>query len=566
MRFMKHDERFLDGIGQEIKEILYGYLRAESITGSRAERDAEQYFTGFFRNQPYWQQHPDQVGSFPIPGDPYDRSAAFAMVRGTGSNANDTIVFVHHNDVVTTEDYKRLRSLAFSPDELEQGLLQIKDTLPEDIRTDLESGRYVFGRGACDMKGGASIQMALLFRYGRLLLDNPAALTGTLIVMAVPDEENLSAGMRAGAILLAQLKQKYNLNYRLMINTEPQFGNAGENGMFSIGSAGKMMPFFHVRGVPAHAGDPFEGINSLGIISELVRRTELNSDFSDVVMGELSPAPTWLCLKDRKLQYDVSLPVTSVGYLSVITFSQTPDTILEKLRVICRETMDTVLEQINRQYTAYRFKNGLPPKELFWKGNVMTFGELYQEALRLHGELFRNGYAARLQELKKELEEDRITLSDCNFALVDYIYDFIDDLSPRIVYGLIPPYYPNVCNVFLPDLSEDVRTLPDKLIRFAADLWSQRYDTEYFYPGISDLSYTSISRGGDILQALENSMPLFGHMYDIPVREIESISMPCINIGPRGKDVHKIGERVLKEDLYERIPTLTQYAVEQILP
>lgn len=560
---MEHSEKFLDGIKQEIKEILYGYLKAESITGSRAERDAEQYFVSFFKKQPYWQKNPDYVGSFPISGDPYGRSAAFAMVRGTG---RDTIVFVHHNDVVTTEDYKLLRGLAFSPDELEQGLWQTKDTLPGDIRADLESGRYVFGRGACDMKGGASIQMALLRRYGQTALENPGALTGTLIVLAVPDEENLSAGMRAGAVLLARLKQKYNLNFRLTVNTEPQFGSAAEDGVFSIGSAGKMMPFFHVRGVLAHAGNPFEGINSLGIMSELVRRTELNPEFSDVVKGELSPAPTWLCLKDRKLQYDVSLPVTSVGYISVITFSQTPDTILSKIRAICEDTMNAVLKQTGKRYAAYRAKNGLAPETLPWKGKVMTFVELYREALQLRGEAFRTGYAARLLELKKELEKDRITLADCNFALVDYIYNYIDDLSPRIVYGLMPPYYPNVCNDFLPGLADDVRRLPDALIRFAADQWNQKYDTEHYYPGISDLSYTSISRGSEILHALESSMPLFGHIYDIPVREIEEISMPCINIGPRGKDVHKVGERVMKEDLYERIPRLTQYAIEQILP
>lgn len=559
---MTDSEKFLDGIEQEIKEILYGYLKAESITGSSAEKDAEQYFIHFFKSQPYWQKHPDCAGVLPISGDPYGRCAAFAMVRGSGS---DTIVFVHHNDVVTTEDYRRLRPFAFSPDKLEREFWKTRDSLPEDIRADLETGNYVFGRGACDMKGGASIQMAILKRYGQLAMENPEALTGNLIVMAVPDEENLSAGMRTGVILLAQLKEKYNLNFRLMINTEPQFGNAGETGVFSIGSAGKMMPFFHVRGVLAHAGNPFEGLNSLGIISELVRRTELNPDFSDAAKGQLSPAPTWLCLKDRKLHYDVSLPVTSAGYLSVITFRQTPEAVLRKLRDICRESLDAALKQANERYAAYQAKNGLSAKRLPWNGKVMDFSELFEEASALGGASFQSGYEARIQELKKELEEDRITLADCNFALIDYIYNFIDDLSPRIVYGLIPPYYPNVCNDFMPGLSEDVRALPEELSRFAKDKWGQQYDTEYFYPGISDLSYANISDGGRILRDLENSMPLFHHMYDIPVREIEEISIPCINIGPRGKDVHKIGERILKEDLYERVPRLTLYAIGQIL-
>ena len=59
-------------------------------------------------------------------------------------------------------------------------------------------------------------------------------------------------------------------------------------------------------------------------------------------------------------------------------------------------------------------------------------------------------------------------------------------------------------------------------------------------------------------------MPLFGRLYDIPAAAIERISMPCINIGPWGKDFHKLTERVLKQDLYERTPRIIQYALETI--
>lgn len=39
------------------------------------------------------------------------------------------------------------------------------------------------------MKGGGSIQMALLRRYSELVRRLPEALPGNLIVLAVPDEE-----------------------------------------------------------------------------------------------------------------------------------------------------------------------------------------------------------------------------------------------------------------------------------------------------------------------------------------------------------------------------------------
>ena len=38
-----------------------------------------------------------------------------------------------------------------------------------------------------------------------------------------------------------------------------------------------------------------------------------------------------------------------------------------------------------------------------------------------------------------------------------------------------------------------------------------------------------------------------------------------MNIGPWGKDFHKMTERVYKEDLYERTPMLLNRAVELIL-
>ena len=185
---MTDHEPILDGIGREIQEILYGYIKAESITYSPAEKCAEEYFLQYFRQQPYWQAHPDYAGRYPIPDDPFGRAAAFAMVRGEGP---DTVVFVHHCDVVTVEDFKLLKPLAFSPDELEQELLRLRDSLPPPVQSDLDGGGYLFGRGVCDMKGGGSIQMALLNRYSQLVQRDPAALPGTLIVLSVPDEENL---------------------------------------------------------------------------------------------------------------------------------------------------------------------------------------------------------------------------------------------------------------------------------------------------------------------------------------------------------------------------------------
>ena len=33
---------------------------------------------------------------------------------------------------------------------------------------------------------------------------------------------------------------------------------------------------------------------------------------------------------------------------------------------------------------------------------------------------------------------------DAHFCLIERIYDYVEDISPRVVYGLLPPYYPDV--------------------------------------------------------------------------------------------------------------------------
>lgn len=552
----------LGGIGEEIKEILYSYVKAESITYSSGEKQAESFFLSYFKNQPYWQEHPECVGTKPIKDDPFGRAASFAMVRGKGDR---TIVFVHHNDVVTVEDYDRLRPLAFSPDELEVELKKRAASFSEEIRNDLESDAYLYGRGVCDMKGGGSIQMALLRRYSELVRRSPEALPGNLIVLAVPDEENLSAGMRAAVKLLAELKAQYGFTYQLMINSEPHQRKDPETGVFSMGSVGKLMPFFYIRGYLAHVGKVFEGFNPMGLLSAIVQKTEVNMDLSDIVGNEAAPPPTWLFCRDRKIKYDVSMPLSAAGCLSVLTLNQTPVTLMEKVKGICEEAFDEVLDKMNRNYARFLEATHQPVHKLPWSRKVVDFMTLYEEAKAAGGEAFEREYRSELKTLQQKLENNEMTLLDCNFALLDFVYGYITDLSPRVVYGLIPPYYPNVSNRFITGLAPQIRSLDVDLDRFTRERFGQHYVSEEFYTGISDLSYTSISNSEEISAALSKSMPFYGTLYDIAISDIETISMPCINIGPWGKDFHKLTERVLKRDLCERTPAIIQHAIGLVL-
>lgn len=69
----------------------------------------------------------------------------------------------------------------------------------------------------------------------------------------------------------------------------------------------------------------------------------------------------------------------------------------------------------------------------------------------------------------------------------------------------------------------------------------------------------------EVKASMEECMPLLGNIYNLPLEEIGYISMPSINVGPWGKDFHKLTERVNTEDLLVRTPKLLDKAMLTVL-
>ena len=548
-----------DGRGRIIKDTLFGYVAAASTSSSPAEKEAEKYFLDYFSKQDYFAENPQYYGAYPIRGDAFDRATVWAMAKGEGP---ETVVMIHHYDVVTVEDYKNLKDLAYSPEKLEIELQKVKDGFGAEARADLESGKWLFGRGVCDMKGGGSIQMTLVSEYAKKAA--AGQFKGNVIVVGVPDEENLSAGMRAAVLLLKELKDEYALNYRLMINSEPHQRKETETGVFSLGTIGKMMPYAYVRGYLAHAGKVFEGLNPVNVMAEIVRNTEVNFSFSDVKEGEAAPPPTWLYLRDGKVSYDVSMPISIKGCLSVLTLDRSPKDVMDEFRKVCEDAFETVIGDMNENYEKFAKATGKNETRLPWESKVSNFGELCAEAEKSYGKEFREEYGRKLEALGDEIKSGAKTLIKANFELVDFVYDYIHDLAPRVVIGMIPPYYPNV-SCAVTGNKEEMDGFFGLLEGFVLENFGQKYSKEYFYTGICDLSYCGAVKREETEESLKRSMPFLGNIYSLPLKEMEETSMPCINIGPWGKDFHKLTERVYKEDLYERTPAILDFAVKSVL-
>lgn len=547
----------LEEIKKNIEDIFYSYVKVKSDTNTMLERDIEPFLMDFFSSIDYFKNHPEHYGTYKIENDALDRSVCWGLVKGNG---DDTVVLIHHNDVVPIEDFGTLKPFAYSPSELEEELMKIKDALLPDAKADLESGDFIFGRGAADMKAGGSIQLALLKRYAQF-----TSLQGNILLISVPDEENLSAGMMSAVSLLKGLKEKYSLNYLMMINSEPHERMNKDIGVLSEGSVGKMLPFFYVKGFLTHVGKIFQGINPVSILSEIVNKTELNLELSDFIGDEASPPPTWLYFKERKFQYDVSLPPSAAGCLSILTLNREPASMLESLREISLQAFSELIESMNAKYKIFREKMNKPFEPLPWQAKVVTFKELYDEAYEAYGDTFKQRYYEVLIDIENKIQAGELSMIESNFYLVEAVYEYINDLSPRVVIGLAPPYYPNVANMYLDNISEKAKNLSEEIMDYTLNNFNQQYSREYFFTGISDLSYTSVKNSKVIHQTLEGSMPLFGTLYNIPIEDIEAMSMPCINIGPWGKEYHKLTERVYKEDLFHRTPEILHYAISRLL-
>ncbi len=545
--------------GKEILDIFYPYVAVNSQSGTDRENLAAAFFRSHFQGSPYFSGQPGTLGTLPVPKDPAGRSVEWALVRGRGSR---TVVLMHHFDVVETEDYGSLKSLAFDPERLSRALRENPEALDAESRADLESGGFIFGRGAADMKAGGAVQMALVDEAAR-----DPDFGGNLLLVALPDEENLSAGMRTAVDLLADLKARFGLEYVLMVNSEPHQRKDPRVGVLSGGSIGKILPFVYVRGVLAHAGKSAEGFNPLGVLSGIIRRTEMSLELTDRLEHgpEMSPPPTWLMARDSKEAYDVSMPLSAFGILSVQPLANSPERILEFLLGACRTSAEEAAEAVEKSARSFRSRTGRSSGEgPDWTGSrsprVLTFGELVRE--------HRSSGGALLERARHEAAERAgkgEPLFRAVWSFVDALADGIGAGRPLIVTGFLPPYYPSVSHRDRPGFDTMIRSLASRLSDRARALWGQEYELESYFTGISDLSYSSILDARGIEALIREEMPLYGDVYSIPFGGIAEISMPCVNIGPWGKDFHKKTERVFREDLTERTPILLAEALRHAL-
>ena len=568
----------------KIMEILRGLMVCGGVTNTEKEIITENWLLDFFRQLPYFQKYPERCGRFPIPGDPLRRSTVWALVKpgggGCGRNTaegNDTavknggggtpetnatvptVIFMGHHDVVSADVYGEAAPWAFDPDAITKHLNE--ENLSPEAYTDLITGEWIFGRGSCDMLGGTAVQMAVLSEQAEAALKDEeeakekqqrsvaANLTGTfvteekspredlaeteennntehhgaLLFISVPDEESFSVGMRGTLPLLEQLKEQHGLDYRLAVCAEPN--NRLPDGRTQVvhsGSIGKLLPVVLVQGKVVQIGSYRDGVNPLGILSRIVAETEGDESFTETCEGERSVPPVWMYARDLKEGYDFSLPRRAAGYCNVLTFRKTPAQVmayfLGKIKTAVAETSQPVA--------------------------VMTWVTLWQQAKQRKG--FPEFWKETEEMQKKMLREQHKTFPEVTLWLMERTLDFLHADQPLVVFGFAPPYYPAV-------RSEEMKNADRFAIYKKALAALQKIKTEPYFQGVSDCSYCGLTEEAQS-PAYQANTPLWGKDYRFDMEALVRLQIPFFLLGPWGKDLHQIGERVNRSSLTEEYP------------
>ncbi|PIC79942.1 amino acid degradation protein [Sporosarcina sp. P18a] len=457
-------------------------------------------------------------------------------------DATDTIVLISHFDTVQTDEYGALEPLAFHPEELTKKLLENKDMLPEAARLDLESGKYLFGRGTMDMKMGLALHIQLIERAS---MENWPI---NLLLCTVPDEEVNSAGMRAAVKELVRLQEQEGHRFKLFLNGEPSFsqGPADTKEYIYSGTIGKIMPAALFYGKETHVGEPLKGITADYMASFLTQKMEWNPLFLEIEQNESTPLPVTLHQKDLKIQYSTQTPQRAAALYNVFLFKRTAAEIMNIFEQVANEAM----AQCTEHYKAVCARESAVP---LGDIRVLRFEELLTYA---EHQLGKN----EVNRLKQEvlLQEEWDDREQC-IRIVDTLMMACQELGPATVLFYAPPYYPAVNSSDDPLVKESIAFVQER-----AQVFDLTIEQVHYFNGICDLSYVHYKDEEDHWKAFAKNTPVYGATYSIPFEDMRKLTAPVLNVGPFGKDAHQKTERLHIDSAFREMPVLLEQLVKKL--
>jgi len=505
---------------------------------------------------PYFRRHPENLRRLPIEHDPWKRMSVLALLRGEKRASSKTVVTIGHFDTVGVSDYGALAPYANQPDVLREKLCALE--LPDNVRADLQSGEYLFGRGVFDMKSGDAVLIQLLEE----LSEQADMLEGNIIFGAVCDEECNSRGMLRLVPELERMQREEGLDYLAMLDTDCMTAeyDGDINRYIYTGTVGKIMPTFYIVGKETHAGEAFKGLDPNLLAAAITKRIDMNPEFCDTADGEVTLPPVTLQLRDRKTEYSTQIAKTAVVFFNYVTYCSEPDAVLSRMVNIAEACFEETVASLNEHYKKFCGLVGRPSAALPWKARVMTYQTLYQTVREELGDSLDELVEKKCAEWLMDGSLDTCARTT---KLVEFVHGLWSDQNPVIIVYFTPPYYPHV---HTDGTSEKGRRLFAAIQQAAAEeKGCYSIKIKHFFPCISDLSYGAATDDPAILHAVADNTPGFGSLYRLPLKELSKLNIPVSMIGTYGYDAHKYTERLEKEYSFETMPSLLHRVIELLL-
>ncbi|UGB32224.1 M20/M25/M40 family metallo-hydrolase [Metabacillus sp. B2-18] len=520
----------------------------KSVNGTTGEVDILDKVESLLRSFHYFSERPCMVWTKVMKEDPIGRKNLFALVSGEKGPSNKVVLIHGHTDTVSTEDYGELEDFATKPEELMRKFQQLE--LSPDVKEDLESGEWYFGRGTVDMKSGVASHLCVL----KYLSENPETFAGHILFMANPIEETTHGGIMDALSELQRLKTENNFEYVTAINADfvgPLYPGDTTRYIY-LGAVGKLLPSFYIKGKETHVGQPFEGFDPNLVASKLVEKINLNMSLVDEAEGEYTLPPVALKMEDLKNTYNVQTPISSFVYFNYFVHKRTPDEVMIQLQTVATEAFNEVIDYLNEQYSYYSRKNSRQSENLPWTTRVMTYEQLMTKLLSEKGEVVKE----RIQEILVNNRDNDLRI--ITRQIVSELLKMDNDQSPVIVIFFSPPYVPHN---LVKEQSKIERNLKKVLINTLNDLEVQtghHFEVKKFFPSLTDSSYLSMDDSKEAINYLKCNFPEMDTLYPVPDDTIRDLNIPSINVGTWGKDAHKMTERVYKPYTFQVLPELTK--------
>jgi arginine utilization protein RocB len=545
-------------LAARIEQIAVELTNELSVVDTPGELDSVQKVYDIFSEMDYYKENPQDLKFVDVINDKLGRKSVVAVLRGRKGNSKKTVLMIGHTDTVGISDYGSLKEYANKPYELTEKFKEISSSLPEEVRKDLESGDYLFGRGLFDMKTGDAIIMALMEEISKDIEN----FEGNLIYAAVCDEEGNSGGMLSVVPELVKMQEEEGFDYLALLDTDYMTSEfeGDENKYIYIGTVGKLMPSFYVVGKETHVGESFKGIDPNQIASSITNRINLNADFCDVAEGEVSLPPITLKQRDLKPEYSVQIAKTSTLFFNYATHCSTPDEVLKKMKDAAKEAFQSTIDNLNVQYERFCDLAGRKYEKLPWEARVLSYEELYEKVRAEMGSKLDERMAEFTEELMKD---ESIDQREFSLKMVEEVHSLWSDREPVVIVYFTPPYYPHI---YVEGSAPKEKALLNA-VADAINTTESDYNLVYkkFFPYISDLSYGAAPKDPKIIAALKDNMPGFGTKYDLPLEDMQKLDLPVLDIGSFGKDAHKFTERIEKKYSFEVAPVLVYKTVMNLL-